>query len=190
MLERQLKHVNHLARRRRYWQSVAVGLFGLTTLAFAYWFTYEPAPSVRVQWRDNVSLEHQISLESKYLLMDRVGPHPDALRSFGYALLDTSSSNIEALVKDPAVFDTNDIEDEAEEPYVRLGTAYSDRWMWFAHRMPLLRYALVRWTLIFSLVAMALLGVTGLWRASIGQQAAVDGDACEIAVPVARTAAD
>ena len=98
-----------------------------------------------------MSPEYQTFLESKYLLTDRVGPHPDARRSFGYALLDTRRSNIEALVKDPAVFDTNDIEDEAGEFYVRLGTGYSDRWMWLAHRMPVLRYAPVRWTLILGL---------------------------------------
>ena len=182
--------MNPRARRRRYWRSAAVGLFGLTTLAFAYWFTYEPAPSVRVRWHDNVSPEYQAFLESRYLLTDRVGPHPDARRSFGYALLDTRRSNIEALVTDPAVFDTNDIEDEAGEFYVRLGTAYSDRWMWLAHRMPILRYAPVRWTLILGLAVMVLRGVTGLWRPSIGQQAVVAGDAREAAVPVARTAAD
>lgn len=182
--------MNQQARRRHYWRGAAVGLFGLTTLAFTYWFTYEPAPGVRVQWRDDVSLEYQTFLESKYLLTDRVGPDPDARRSFGYALLDTSRSNIEALVKDPAVLDTNDIEDKAGEFYVRLGTAYSDRWMWLAHRIPLLRYALVRWTLILGLTVMVLRGATGLWRASIGQEAIVAGDARETATPVERTAAD
>ena len=182
--------MNHLARRRHYWRSAAIGLFGLTTLAFTYWFTYEPAPGVRVRWHDDVSLEYQTFLEAKYLLTDRVGPHPDARRSFGYALLDTSRSNIETLVKDPAVFDTNDIEDEAGEYYVRLGTAYSDRWMWLAHRIPLLRYALVRWILILGLTVMVLRGATGLWRASTGQETDVAGDARETPMPVARTTAD
>ena len=76
-------------------------------------------------------------------------------------MTDTRRSNIEALVKNPAVFDTNDIEDEAGEFYVRLGTAYSDRWMWLAHRVPILRYALLRWTLVFGLTVMALRRATG-----------------------------
>ena len=149
--------------------SVAVGLFGLAALAFAYWFTYEPAPSVRVRWRDHVTFDEQVSLERKYLLVNREGPHPDARRSFGYALLDTRRSNIEALVKDSAVFDTNDIEDEEGQFYVRLGTAYSDRWMWVAHRVPLLRYARVRWVLIAALALMVLAGSAGLWRAAPGE---------------------
>ena len=161
--------MNHQTRRRYSGVSVAVGLFGLAALAFAYWFTYEPAPSVRVRWRDHVTFDEQVSLERKYLLVNREGPHPDARRSFGYALLDTRRSNIEALVKDSAVFDTNDIEDEEGQFYVRLGTAYSDRWMWVAHRVPLLRYARVRWVLIAALALMVLAGSAGLWRAAPGE---------------------
>lgn len=114
-------------RRTHHWASAGTGLFGLAALAFAYWFTVEPAPGVRVRWRDHVTVEEQAALERKYLLVDPEGPHPESPRSFGYALLDTSRSNIEALVKDPAVFDTNDIEDEERQYYVRLGTAYRDR---------------------------------------------------------------
>jgi hypothetical protein len=154
----------HHRPSRHHRRSLAIGLFGLATYACAYWFTYEPAPGVRVRWRDTVSLEQQASLERKYLLVDRVGPHPDASRSFGYALLDTRRSNIEALVKDPAVFDTNDIEDEEGEFFVRLGTAYSDRWMWVAHRTPLLRYGAVRWVLILGLAGLVIRGAAGLWR--------------------------
>jgi hypothetical protein len=144
------------ARRGAVW-CAAIGITGLAALAFAYWFSYEPAPGIRVMWQPGVTLEQQTALERKYMLSNRRAPH---LRSLAYDLLDTRRSNIEALVKDPAVVDTNDIEDQWAR--VRLGTAYGDRWMWVAHRTPLLRYGWLRWTLITVLTAMALFGVGGL----------------------------
>lgn len=132
---------------------------GLGLFAFAYWFTYEPAPGIRVEWQPGVTLEEQTALERKYLLSNRRAP---LLRSLAYDLLDTRRSNIEALVKDPAVVDTNDIEDQWAR--VRLGTAYGDQWMWVADRTPLLRYGGIRWALIVTLAATAVLGLRGLLR--------------------------
>lgn len=149
--------------RKRAWYATIIGVGGLAALAFAYWFTYEPAPGIRVRWRDHVSQELQESRERKYMLSNRRAPHPDAPRSLAYDLLDTSRSNIEALVKDPAVYDTNDIDDE-DAFQVRLGTAYGDEWLWVAHRTPLLRIAWVRWTLIFGLAALTIAGLRDLLR--------------------------
>ena len=132
---------------------------GLGLFAFAYWFTYEPAPGIRVEWQPGVTLEEQTALERKYLLSNRRAP---LLRSLAYDLLDTRRSNIEALVKDPAVVDTNNIEDQWAR--VRLGTAYGDQWMWVADRTPLLRYGGIRWALIVTLAATAVLGLRGLLR--------------------------
>lgn len=154
--------------RRRAWWCVAIGTSGLAALAFAYWFSYEPAPGIRVTWGPGVSLEQQAALERKYMLSNRRAPHPEQPRSLAYDLLDTRRSNIEALSKDPAVVDTNDIDDQWAR--VRLGTAYGDRWMWMAHRTPILRYGEIRWTLIAVLTAMALFGVKGLLARQVVQE--------------------
>ena len=87
--------------------------------------------------------------------------------SLAYDLLDTTHANIEALLKDPAVVDTNDIDDEWAR--VRLGTAYDDEWMWVADRTPLLRDVRIRWTLLATLAVTALLGLRGLLRPRTGQ---------------------
>ena len=147
------------ARRYAAW-CAAIGITGLAALVFAYWFTYEPAPGIRVTWGPGVTLEQQAATERKFMLSNRRSPHPEQPRSLAYDLLDTRHANIEALLKDPAVADTNDIDDEWAR--VRLGTEYGDRWMWVAHRTPLLRYGWIRWTLIAVLTAMALFGVRGL----------------------------
>ena len=133
----------------------AVGFSGLAALAIAYWLTYEPAPAVRVRWRDDVTAEQQAALERKYLLSNGRAPMD---RSIAYDLLDTRRSNIEALVHDPAVADTHDI--DRENFQVPFEAAYGDRWMWVAHRTPVLRDVRIRWTLLAALGAAAIVG----WR--------------------------
>lgn len=88
--------------------------------------------------------------------------------SLAYDLLDTTHANIEALLKDPAVVDTNDIDDEWAR--VRLGTAYGDEWMWVADRTPLLRDVRIRWTLLATLAVTAVLGLRGLLRPRTGRR--------------------
>ena len=130
-----------------------IGVAGLAALGLAYWFTYEPAPSIRVRWRDDVTSERQAALERKYLLVNGRAP---AGRSIAYDLLDTRRANIKALVLDPDVLDMTDIDrDRFEVPYE---TPYGESWMWVADRIPLLRYAPVRWTLIVTLVVMVAAG--------------------------------
>ena len=86
------------ARRLAAW-CAAVGITGLAALAFAYWFSYEPAPGIRVEWQPGVTLEAQTALERKHLLSNRRAPDPEQARSLAYDLLDTRRSNIEALVQ-------------------------------------------------------------------------------------------
>lgn len=148
--------------RRRSWSAVIIGIGGLAVLAFAYWYTWEPAPAVRVRWRDGLHEQQQEALERKYLLANRQGPHPDAPTSFGYDLLDTSRRNIEALVTDPDVADTNDIDDETF--HVRLSAADGERDTWIANRIPVLRRTSMRAALIMVLGATALVGLRGLAR--------------------------
>ena len=136
-----------------------VGVGGLAMFAFAYWFTYEPAPSVRVSWRPGTTIEQQEALERRYMLSNRRAPTSGSL---AYDLLDTTQANIPALLKDPAVIDTNDIDDEWAR--VRLGTAYGDEWMWVADRTPLLRDVRIRWALLATLAVTAVLGLRGLLR--------------------------
>ena len=148
-------------RRRARWCALA-GLGGLALFAFAYWYSYEPAPGIRVTWRAGVGLARQAALERAYMLSNRRSPHEEQPRSLAYDLLDTRRSNIEALLKDPAVEDTNDIDDEWAR--VRFGTAHDDEWLWLAHRTPLIRYPEIRWTILLTLAAMAAYGLWGLWR--------------------------
>ena len=144
------------------WACLSVGTTGLLVVAFAYWFTHEPAPGIRVTWRANVTPDEQRALERRYMLSNRRAPHPEQPRSLAYDLLDTTEANIRALGSDPAVEDTNDIDDQWAR--VRLGTAYGDEWMWIAHRLPLVRHAEVRWTIIVILAAMTAWGLYGLGR--------------------------
>lgn len=140
----------------------ALGLGGLAALGVAYWFTYEPAPGIRVTWAAAVGEAERAALERRYQLANRRGADEDVPPSLAYDLLDTRASNIEALLNDPAVIDTNDLDDEYFR--VRLGTAYGDEWMWIAHRIPGLRDGRVRAAVLVLLTALSLFGLGRLLR--------------------------
>ena len=142
-----------------------VGLGGLAILAFLYWFTYEPAPSIRVEWKRGTTPEVEAALERKYLLTNRRGQIP--FGSVAYDLLDTRSSNVRAIREDPNVFDTNDLDKDRYivPPWVTSG----ERWMWVADRTPGLRDTRVRWTLFAVLVAMAVYGAKDYWSEPIAK---------------------
>ena len=134
-----------------------VALAGLVTLAVAYLLTTEPAPTIGVRWRDDVSEGRQAERENAYLLLDGQIPNPEFPRSVAYTLLDTGHQNIEALVKDPAVADTQFID---RQGYLITSDAEtSGRRIWVAHRLPGLRRATVQRTVIFALAAIAVLGL-------------------------------
>ena len=146
-----------------------IGVGGLAALGFAYWLTYEPAPAIRVRWRDSVTSERRAELERKYQLSNPRAPNP----SIAYDLLDTRQENIRALVLDPDIADTNDIDrDRFEIPFDK---PYGDSWMWVAHRTPGLRDARVRWTLIVALAAMAIAGLRGGSTGRRGHEDAKEG---------------
>jgi hypothetical protein len=65
------------------------------------------APLIRVRWAPPVADAEQAARESAFRLR-RGDPHAD--RTWNYDLLDTSPANIEALVTDPAVEDTDGID--------------------------------------------------------------------------------
>jgi hypothetical protein len=131
-----------------------LGLTGLTLLGSAYWLTYEPAPRIRVLWREGIPPLQRATLERKYLLVN--GRDAIAEGSLAYDLLDTRLSNIKALVDDPAVEDTNDI--ERHTYVIPFDVEYGIAWMWIAHRTPLLRDARVRRVVVAALTMMALAG--------------------------------
>jgi hypothetical protein len=105
----------------------------LTALAVAYGLTFEPAPRVGIEWRPGISAERRSELERRFLLVN-AAPDDDKL---SYDLLDTSRTNIEGLVNERDVADTDRISRERFE--VPLDAPYGTSWMWVAHRIPVLR---------------------------------------------------
>jgi hypothetical protein len=76
-------------------------------------------------------------LERTFLLVNPVS-HEGSTRTFRYDLLDTSRSNIEALVTHPAVEDTDEI--DRQNYAIPIDGPYGGRWMWVAHRIPIIRH--------------------------------------------------
>src|SRR5687767_1472261 len=110
-----------------------MGMFAgcvLLALGIAYYFTCEPAPRVALRWREGVASERRQELERRFLL---VNPAPDRDR-IEYDLLDTSRTNLEALVREPDVADTDRVSREGFT--VPLDVPYGTSWMWLAHRTP------------------------------------------------------
>jgi hypothetical protein len=106
----------------------------LIALAAAYYLTVEPSPTVSIRWREGVTDAQRAALERRFLLVKPAAHEP---RTFRYDLLDVSRSNLEAIVIEPAIEDTGNIDRRtlafaADYPY---GTS----WMWLAHRIPGLR---------------------------------------------------
>jgi hypothetical protein len=138
----------------RAWLLVIIGIVGLVCLRQGYLLTYEPAPSVRVRWRDGTSDMRRRILEMKYRLAQPAAPEG---LSYAYVLLDTSRRNIETMIKDPEVADTGDIDRKNFE--VPWETAANTRTiMWAADRVPWLRQPAFRWALIAAFACVAIAG--------------------------------
>ena len=105
----------------------------LVALGIAYDFTYEPAPRIAVRWPPGLDPARRQELERRFLL---VNPALDRDR-VEYDLLDTSRTNIEALVREPDVADTDRV--GRENFGLPLDVPYGTSWMWVAHRTPVLR---------------------------------------------------
>jgi hypothetical protein len=149
----------------RAWVLLLVGVAGLVSLRAAYDLTWEPAPAVRVRWRDGTTDERRAQLERRYRLVD---PLPHEGVSYLYLLMDTSRANIEALVRDPEAADTDDIDRRRFEiPWTAPESRIRN--LWVADRLPGLRQPPVRWIVIAILAAMAAFGGVGVltrinWR--------------------------
>lgn len=139
---------------RRAWLLLVVGVIGLVSMRVTYDLTYEPAPAVRVRWRDGTGDRRRAWLEWKYRLTDAAAPQG---LSYSYVLHDTSRGNIERMIRDPEVADTGDIDREKfEVPWAT--ASYSSRIMWVADRIPGLRQPPIRWALVTALVIATLAG--------------------------------
>jgi hypothetical protein len=106
----------------------------LAALAAVYWYTIEPAPAVKVRWREGLAADQRAALERRFRLVDPILVEG---RTVTYNVLDTSRENLRAIVTAGEVEDTNEI-DRARFT-LRPDVPYGTRWMWLADRLPLLR---------------------------------------------------
>jgi hypothetical protein len=149
----------------RSWMLLLVGVIGLVSLRAAYDLTWEPAPAVRVRWRQGTTDARRAQLERRYRL---VNPQPHEGVSYLYLLMDTSRRNIEALVKDPEVADTDDIDRRRFEiPWTAAQSRVRN--LWVADRLPGLRQPFVRVIAIAILAGMTAFGLISVlvaidWR--------------------------
>lgn len=130
----------------------------LVALGAAYYFTYEPAPRIAIRWPEGIDPSRREELERRFLL---VNPEPERDR-FEYDLLDTSRANIEALVREPDVADTDRV--SRERFTVPLDIPYGTSWMWVAHRTPVLRIPGVVGALVGVCVLALVAGIAGELR--------------------------
>ena len=115
------------------WAAASLGAVIVLALATAYWLTYEPAPQIGITWRPGISDERKAELERRFLLVNPARENDRLL----YDLLDTSRHNVEALIFEPDVADTDRISRPRYE--VPFDVPYGESWMWVAHRTPVLR---------------------------------------------------
>jgi hypothetical protein len=127
------------SRRRFVFTAVMLTLVAVLLTA-AYYLTYEPAPLVRVRWREGMTDDRRVQLEREFLL---VRPVPHEGRTLSYDLLDTRASNVAALVAHPDVEDTDHL--NRAEARVPFDAPYGESWMWIGHRTPVLRTVLAYW---------------------------------------------
>ena len=103
-----------------------------------------------------------LGLERMRLALARLGdPQAPHGNSYAYELFDTRPSNIRALVMDRYVVGTGDI-DRVHFAMPWEAIVESDRFMWVADRIPILRFPLVRDTFIVAFAAATALGVRRL----------------------------
>jgi len=123
----------------------------LITFTVTYYLTYEPAPEIRILWRAGIEPERRAELEHRFLL---VNPHPFEDR-LTYDLLDTSPGNVEALVHERDIADTDRVD--------RVGFTippdipYGASWMWVGYRLPVLRTpGVIEGVVLISAIVLAL----------------------------------
>jgi hypothetical protein len=106
----------------------------LVALVVTYYFTYEPAPRIAIRWAADIQPARRQQLERRFLLVRPAAADRDRIE---YDLLDTSRTNIEALVREPDVADTDRVSRDGFT--VPLDVPYGTSWMWAANRIPVFR---------------------------------------------------
>lgn len=96
--------------------------------------TLEVAPSIHVIWRDGLAAPYRRQLEVAYALS---APVQVEGTNWAYDLLDTSAENIRALLGDPAVADTLDLNGTDFRVSGRASRGAGTSWL--ANRTPWLR---------------------------------------------------
>jgi hypothetical protein len=106
-----------------------------------------------VKWRAGVSEARRAELERRFLLVNRT-PAGDRFR---YDLLDTRTANLEAIVDEPDIADTDGISrvDYRLPPDI----SYGQSWMWVRYRIPVLRAAGVVEAIVLACASVLALGV-------------------------------
>ena len=87
-------------RAARIATALAIGI--VVSVGATYYSTYEPAPSIRVRWRADVTPATRTELERTFLFVSGA-THEGSTRIFQYDLLDTSQSNIAPVVRVPSI---------------------------------------------------------------------------------------
>jgi hypothetical protein len=136
----------------------------LAALGATYWYTVEPAPAVKVRWREGLDPGQRTALERRLLL---VSPIVTEGRTITYNLLDTRAANLQALVTADGVEDTSEI--DRQRYTLPADVPYGTRWTWLAYRLPLVRTPGAIETLVGAcLLVMAWAAVTAARRARPG----------------------
>jgi hypothetical protein len=122
--------------RRLPWpsRSAAVAAAILAVLGAVYWYTVEPAPAVKVRWRDGVTAGQRAALQRRFRLVDPIAAEG---RTITYNLLDTSRRNLQAIVAESAVEDTSEF--DRIQLTLPADAPYGTRWTWLANRLPVTR---------------------------------------------------
>jgi hypothetical protein len=150
--------VNQSRIKTAAWVCLAAGLVWLVVVGVLWQSTTELAPSIHVRWSPQATPEARVKAEAELRL---ARPEDLGERTWAYDVLDSSSGNIERIVRHPLVEDTQDIDRKSftMSPKAQLGK--TERW--FGDRFPLLfardRVGALSWIA----AALVLAGAGGLW---------------------------
>jgi hypothetical protein len=123
----------NLTPRAAAWAMVAIPAVILTILGAAYSLTREPAAEVGISWRPGIRTaarlahERRLGLENGRVVEGRMR----------YDLLDLRKENIEAIVAEPDIADTDGIDRNAA--VLPVTYRYGEGWTWIGRRLPILR---------------------------------------------------
>jgi hypothetical protein len=115
--------------RRTAWYAVVLAGSVLVVLGAAYYLTCEPSADVGIAWRPGVSIDQQRAHERRFTLVNgRV-----VQGRMRYDLLDLRKQNIEAIVSEPDVLDTDGIDRTTID--LPVDYRYGRSWTWIAYQL-------------------------------------------------------